>query len=175
MTLCPLSKRVPSASRSPLLLLGDVPVPPRVAKPRDSPTARFSRGFCHRAFLARVLPPRVSRAGLGTVCLGLARSPRPEFSSSRSPLFDFQNHERMSAEEEGFEPPVLSHCGFQDRRLKPLGHSSRLSALLARELSPAAKGPLDNLPPASLSKEKLAEDPERRRQKEHGRRRHERA
>src|SRR5690349_19500574 len=28
-------------------------------------------------------------------------------------------------EEEGFEPPVLSHNGFQDRRLKPLGHSSK--------------------------------------------------
>ena len=31
------------------------------------------------------------------------------------------------AEEEGFEPPVLAHCGFQDRRLRPLGHSSMLS------------------------------------------------
>ena len=28
------------------------------------------------------------------------------------------------AEEEGFEPPELSFNGFQDRRLKPLGHSS---------------------------------------------------
>ena len=28
------------------------------------------------------------------------------------------------AEEVGFEPTVLSHNGFQDRRLKPLGHSS---------------------------------------------------
>ena len=28
------------------------------------------------------------------------------------------------AEEEGFEPPELSLNGFQDRRLKPLGHSS---------------------------------------------------
>src|SRR5262245_11181682 len=28
------------------------------------------------------------------------------------------------AEEEGFEPPGLSSSGFQDRRLKPLGHSS---------------------------------------------------
>jgi hypothetical protein len=32
----------------------------------------------------------------------------------------------VQAEEEGFEPPVLSYNGFQDRRLKPLGHSSRL-------------------------------------------------
>src|SRR5262249_18049430 len=29
------------------------------------------------------------------------------------------------AEEEGFEPPALSRCGFQDRRLRPLGHSSK--------------------------------------------------
>ncbi|MBN2429712.1 MAG: hypothetical protein JXK94_15360, partial [Deltaproteobacteria bacterium] len=27
-------------------------------------------------------------------------------------------------EEVGFEPTVLSYNGFQDRRLKPLGHSS---------------------------------------------------
>ena len=31
------------------------------------------------------------------------------------------------AEGEGFEPPDLSVCGFQDRRLKPLGHPSRSS------------------------------------------------
>ena len=30
----------------------------------------------------------------------------------------------LLAEEVGFEPTVLSHNGFQDRRLKPLGHSS---------------------------------------------------
>jgi hypothetical protein len=30
----------------------------------------------------------------------------------------------IMAEEVGFEPTVLSHNGFQDRRLKPLGHSS---------------------------------------------------
>ena len=29
------------------------------------------------------------------------------------------------AEEEGFEPPALSRCGFQDRCLRPLGHSSK--------------------------------------------------
>src|SRR5437868_2085338 len=29
-----------------------------------------------------------------------------------------------AAEEEGFEPPALSRCGFQDRCLRPLGHSS---------------------------------------------------
>jgi hypothetical protein len=28
------------------------------------------------------------------------------------------------AEGVGFEPTVLSHNGFQDRRLKPLGHPS---------------------------------------------------
>ncbi len=28
------------------------------------------------------------------------------------------------AEEVGFEPTVLAYNGFQDRRLKPLGHSS---------------------------------------------------
>ena len=30
----------------------------------------------------------------------------------------------LLAEEVGFEPTVLSYNGFQDRRLKPLGHSS---------------------------------------------------
>ena len=35
------------------------------------------------------------------------------------------------AEGEGFEPPDLSVNGFQDRRLKPLGHpSARLSELI---------------------------------------------
>lgn len=34
------------------------------------------------------------------------------------------------AEEVGFEPTVLSYNGFQDRRLKPLGHSSTLRDLL---------------------------------------------
>ncbi len=32
--------------------------------------------------------------------------------------------ERRLAEGEGFEPPDLSVNGFQDRRLKPLGHPS---------------------------------------------------
>jgi hypothetical protein len=31
------------------------------------------------------------------------------------------------AEGEGFEPPDLSVCGFQDRRLKPLGHPSNIT------------------------------------------------
>ena len=31
------------------------------------------------------------------------------------------------AEREGFEPPELSLNGFQDRRLKPLGHLSGVS------------------------------------------------
>src|SRR5215216_6271851 len=39
-------------------------------------------------------------------------------------LFGCQVRVRVE-EEEGFEPPVLSHYGFQDRRLKPLGHSSK--------------------------------------------------
>src|SRR3989338_9369247 len=30
----------------------------------------------------------------------------------------------LLAEEVGFEPTVLAYNGFQDRRLKPLGHSS---------------------------------------------------
>ena len=33
------------------------------------------------------------------------------------------------AEEVGFEPTVLSYNGFQDRRLKPLGHSSEVDYL----------------------------------------------
>ena len=37
-------------------------------------------------------------------------------------LFDYQN---SFAEEEGFEPPELALGGFQDRCLRPLGHSSR--------------------------------------------------
>ncbi len=36
-------------------------------------------------------------------------------------LFDYQ----AIAEEEGFEPPELALGGFQDRCLRPLGHSSR--------------------------------------------------
>ncbi len=34
----------------------------------------------------------------------------------------------LLAEGEGFEPPVAQrHSGFQDRRLRPLGHPSRTS------------------------------------------------
>ena len=40
------------------------------------------------------------------------------------------------AEREGFEPPELSLNGFQDRRLKPLGHLSGLS--LRSSLEPPA-------------------------------------
>ena len=38
-------------------------------------------------------------------------------------------------EEEGFEPPALSRYGFQDRRLRPLGHSSGLTFLVEPEPS----------------------------------------
>ena len=34
------------------------------------------------------------------------------------------DHFLKMAEGVGFEPTVLSHNGFQDRRLKPLGHPS---------------------------------------------------
>ena len=37
---------------------------------------------------------------------------------------------RWWEEEEGFEPPALSRYGFQDRRLRPLGHSSGLTFLV---------------------------------------------
>ena len=40
------------------------------------------------------------------------------------------------AEGEGFEPPELAFNGFQDRRLKPLGHPSDLFLLF---YSPADK------------------------------------
>ena len=43
---------------------------------------------------------------------------RPTRSSLQRILF-------VLAEGVGFEPTVLSHNGFQDRRLKPLGHPSR--------------------------------------------------
>src|SRR5574341_42464 len=36
----------------------------------------------------------------------------------------------VMAEREGFEPPELSLNGFQDRRLKPLGHLDRKSTRL---------------------------------------------
>src|SRR5512141_1609803 len=45
------------------------------------------------------------------------------------------------AEREGFEPPELSLNGFQDRRLKPLGH---LSGLILRSTVPThnrSRGP----------------------------------
>ncbi len=40
------------------------------------------------------------------------------------PLGHLSTHFSILAEEVGFEPTVLSYNGFQDRRLKPLGHSS---------------------------------------------------
>ena len=50
---------------------------------------------------------------------------RPE-SGFQAEAFGYED----LAEEVGFEPTVLSHNGFQDRRLKPLGHSSVDSVLI---------------------------------------------
>ncbi len=41
--------------------------------------------------------------------------------------------DRLMAEGEGFEPPDLSINGFQDRRLKPLGHPSADESSLASQ------------------------------------------
>ena len=38
------------------------------------------------------------------------------------------------AEEVGFEPTELSLYGFQDRRLRPLGHSSKLKVIGDRNM-----------------------------------------
>lgn len=46
--------------------------------------------------------------------------------ASRFPSEISQNDSKM-AEAEGFEPPDLAVSGFQDRRLKPLGHTSGAS------------------------------------------------
>jgi hypothetical protein len=40
------------------------------------------------------------------------------------PEADLKDFRTLVAEGEGFEPPDLSVNGFQDRRLKPLGHPS---------------------------------------------------
>ncbi len=40
---------------------------------------------------------------------------------------DADRSDFLTEEEEGFEPPALSRYGFQDRRLRPLGHSSGLT------------------------------------------------
>src|SRR5512141_2736973 len=50
-------------------------------------------------------------------------------SAARPPLrttalYAIHNFFEFMAEREGFEPPELSLNGFQDRRLKPLGHLS---------------------------------------------------
>ena len=49
-----------------------------------------------------------------------ARCRKPTTADDRPVPDDFAFFE----EEEGFEPPALSRYGFQDRRLRPLGHSS---------------------------------------------------
>ena len=46
-------------------------------------------------------------------------------SASRPPLLFVRDYVVKEEEAEGFEPSVLSYNGFQDRRLKPLGHASR--------------------------------------------------
>jgi hypothetical protein len=45
------------------------------------------------------------------------------------------------AEGVGFEPTVLSYNGFQDRRLKPLGHPSSLGALMDAQTHHPWAGP----------------------------------
>ena len=57
-----------------------------------------------------------------------------------SPAKNFRRAFLEMAEEVGFEPTELSFNGFQDRRLKPLGHSSKLKFLLAFfDLVPTSK------------------------------------
>jgi hypothetical protein len=55
------------------------------------------------------------------------------------------------AEREGFEPPELSLNGFQDRRLKPLGHLSVKNIPLKRsepfQLLEAGFGAILSTPP----------------------------
>ena len=99
-----LSKRAPSASRSPLLLrqnllqtMNTLPIP--------------------------AFPHSVDQNAVG-------------HKRKESDCFALRCALRLSvpAEEEGFEPPALSRCGFQDRCLRPLGHSSkrRWTRLLSR-------------------------------------------
>jgi hypothetical protein len=54
---------------------------------------------------------------------------------------------RIVAEREGFEPPDLSINGFQDRRLKPLGHLSvrSMSAYLRGNFMSSAASRKDEL------------------------------
>lgn len=51
-------------------------------------------------------------------------TPNRNLESLLLPKKTIQLSKYRLAEEEGFEPPVLSYGGFQDRCLRPLGHSS---------------------------------------------------
>ena len=54
-------------------------------------------------------------------------------STARAPIVQRRGRlapKRRVAEGEGFEPPVLSHNGFQDRHHRPLGHLSVSAALV---------------------------------------------
>ncbi len=106
LTVHSLSKRAPSASRSSLH---------RRAVPGRGNQPRLLRLPC---VCSSVISPVLS-----------ARSCRCWFGLGAGILAGVV----MPAEEEGFEPPALSCCGFQDRCLRPLGHSShgRRSALVS--------------------------------------------
>ncbi len=67
------------------------------------------------------------------------------------------NSSLYMAEREGFEPPELSLNGFQDRRLKPLGHLSGFTDCLNR--SNRLTGPLRySFRPAHVRPEHFGDD-----------------
>src|SRR5215471_6112636 len=87
---------------------------------RSAPTLeRWPRGRRRRFAKPLYGPKAVSRVRI---------PPSPPGSSRRFSV-------GLKEEEEGFEPPALSRYGFQDRRLRPLGHSSGATHLSAYEAS----------------------------------------
>ena len=71
--------------------------------------------------------PDPNRTGLETSIQKHGRDAFYGTRPARNHLRDTIQLSSQPAEEEGFEPPELALGGFQDRCLRPLGHSSRQS------------------------------------------------
>jgi len=128
---------------------------------RESTLFGMPQRFCNASFPKSALQVPAEREGfepsIGFTLYALSRGAP---SASRPPLLCRNDHRgryiftfsqvvkeptatrAVQAEEEGFEPPVLSYNGFQDRRLKPLGHSSRIGEGACTTLTPRTSSAL---------------------------------
>src|SRR4029078_5147986 len=98
---------------------------------QENPIRRFSKPVTSATQPSLQWPAKAHKKTPG-LAKRTNRAGAPKGKSKRGapcpgPLRDTIRLPSQPAEEEGFEPPELALGGFQDRCLRPLGHSSRRS------------------------------------------------